>query len=158
MFRMYTDTSETATAEPELQRRATRPSEHPNAQMIRRGYEAVEQGDVRTLDEMFSDDVTWYGLPGSTNPLLERDYEGKEAVFGLFGELGARSSGTLRREIQDVIANDRWAVAWVKESGERNDATAEWDELQIFTLTPAGKIKDFRGLPFDMNVVDAFWS
>jgi hypothetical protein len=132
--------------------------EHPNARMIRRGYEAVEHGDIQALDEMFTDDVTWYGLPGSQNVLLSRDYEGKEAVFGLFGELGARSSGTLRRDVQDVIANDRWAVAWVKESGERETGARVWDELQIFTFSPGGKIKDFRGLPFDMTVVDEFWS
>ena len=132
--------------------------EHPNAFLIRRGYEAVEQGDLATLDAMFDDDVTWYGLPGSRNALLSRDYRGKEEVFGLFGELGARTAGSLRRDVHDVIANDRWAAAWVLESGRRDNGDASWDELQVFTFTPEGKIKDFRGLPFDLTVVDAFWS
>jgi ketosteroid isomerase-like protein len=130
----------------------------PKVELIRRGYEAVERGDVAALDEMFADDVTWYGLPGSSNERLSRDYDGKAAVFGFFGELGQLSSGSLRREVQDVLANDRWAVAWVRESGEREGKTAEWNELQIFTFTPEGRIADFRGLPFDLTVVDEFWS
>src|SRR5262249_50152627 len=82
------------------------------AELVRRGYEAVERGDITALDEMLADDVTWHGTPGSSNERLSRDYDGKAAVFGFFSELGRLSSGTLRRDVARLTRTDRmWTGA-----------------------------------------------
>ena len=84
----------------------------PMAELVRRGYEAVERGDIAALDEMLADDVTWHGTPASSNERLSRDYDGKAAVFGFFSELGRLSSGTLRRDVARLTRTDRmWTGA-----------------------------------------------
>ncbi len=41
---------------------------------------------------------------------MSGDYEGREAIFGFFGELGQRSESTFAIEIHDILANDEHTV------------------------------------------------
>lgn len=50
---------------------------HPNAQVLREGYEAFSTGDMDTLNRLFADDVVWH--EGGRNP-LSGEYKGKEQV------------------------------------------------------------------------------
>ncbi|MEE8331108.1 MAG: nuclear transport factor 2 family protein [Acidimicrobiia bacterium] len=82
-------------------------SEHPNIELSRRGYAAFGTGDMATLTELIADDAVWH--VGGRNP-LSGDYEGREAIFGFFGELGQRSESTFAIEIHDILANDEHTV------------------------------------------------
>ncbi len=82
-------------------------SEHPNIDLVRRGYTAFGEGDMGTLTELIADDAVWH-IGGKND--LTGDYKGREAVFGLFAEIGERSEGTLSIELHDVLANDEHAV------------------------------------------------
>ena len=56
-------------------------ADHPNLELLRRGYAAYGSGDMDTINELFADDVVWH--VAGRNP-LSGDYNGKEQVFGFF--------------------------------------------------------------------------
>lgn len=128
---------------------------HANEDLIRRGYDAFGRGDVGTLDELFADDVTWHS-PGRN--VLSGDYEGKQAVFELFGRVAELSGGTWRFEIHDVLADDEHAVALVKGYGERNGVRLEdHDQVHVLHLRE-GKVTEFWAASPDPYATDEFWS
>ena len=59
-----------------------------NAAIVRRGYEAFNRGDLKTLTELLGDNVSWH-TPGRSP--LAGDVVGREAVFARNGrDAGAR--------------------------------------------------------------------
>jgi ketosteroid isomerase-like protein len=91
-------------------------AEHPNAALIRAGYEAFAAGDMGKVGELLSPDIVWHA-PGS-NP-LSGDQVGVEAVLANFGKLFELTAGTFGQEIHDVVANDDHVVALVTQWWEQ---------------------------------------
>jgi ketosteroid isomerase-like protein len=91
-------------------------AEHPNTELVRKGYDAFAKGDMEVLQELFADDIVWH--EGGRNP-LSGDYRGRDTVFGLFGKLMELTEGTASIEVHDVVANDTHAVALVTVSASR---------------------------------------
>jgi ketosteroid isomerase-like protein len=56
-----------------------------NAEILRGGYEAYQQGDVPAVLAVFAEDIAWH-VPGR-NP-LSGDYTGHDEVVGFFQGLG----------------------------------------------------------------------
>src|SRR5262245_41999196 len=83
-------------------------TEHPNATVVRRLYEAVNAKDMEVLTALFSPDVTVL-MPGRS-PLAGR-YVGRDALFGFFGQLGAVSNGTFHAELRELYVNETHVVA-----------------------------------------------
>jgi ketosteroid isomerase-like protein len=106
-------------------------SEHPNSATVRSVYGAVNRKDIAGLTGLLSPDVTLL-VPGRS-PLAGR-YEGRDAVFGFFGKLGAISGGTHRDELRDVYANDDQVVAVHHGTGTRDDKTLDVDVALLFEV------------------------
>src|SRR5437879_13314007 len=87
-----------------------------NAALVRGGYEAFATGDVDAVLALFADDILWH-VPGR-GP-LSRDYRGRDAVLGLFGEFLKLSGGTFRLHVHHTPASGDAVVAPVTESAER---------------------------------------
>jgi ketosteroid isomerase-like protein len=67
-------------------------SEHPNATLLRAGYDAFATGDMAALDALFADDVVWHVAGRSP---LSGEHKGKGEVFGtFFAGLAERSGGS----------------------------------------------------------------
>jgi uncharacterized protein len=90
--------------------------EHPNVELMRRGYEAFAKGDLQTVGEILSDDIVWHA-PGD-NPLAG-DYQGKDQVFGSFAKLTELTQGTFHQEIHDLLANDEHVVVLVDQDWQK---------------------------------------
>lgn len=67
---------------------------------------------------MFADDVAWRA-PGQ-NP-LSGDYQGKDAVFALFGRLAEQTGGSFRVDVHDLLANDEHGIGLVTVTASRGD-------------------------------------
>jgi len=52
-------------------------ADHPNAALLRKGYDAFAKGDTATLTDLFSEDVVWH-LPGRN--LISGEHKGRDAV------------------------------------------------------------------------------
>ena len=129
-------------------------AEHPNAGLLRRGYEAFDKGDMATLTEVFAADVVWH-LPG-TNP-ISGVHRGRDAVFAVFAKVGELSGGTFKIELHDVLANDEHTVALTRATGSRQAKQLNSLDTDIYHVSN-GKITEFWSLAEDQRLTDEFWS
>ena len=124
-----------------------------NAALVRRGYEAFNVGDLATLTELLSEDVTFY-QPGASP--VSGDHRGRDEVLAYFGQLHERSGGTFRVEVENLYASDRQAVAIHRATGSRNGAALDTRTALVFELD-AGRVIAFNAVQEDQAAWDAFF-
>jgi ketosteroid isomerase-like protein len=125
-----------------------------NAELIRRGYEAFNAGDMATLGELFAEDAVWH-VAG--NGPLSGKKQGREAILSYFGELGTRSAGTFTATVQDIIAGENHTVALQRSQAESKGRTLDTDGAVAFQLRD-GKITVGQEFFEDTAQGDAFWA
>ena len=126
-----------------------------NAAIVRRGYEAFNSGDMKTLTELFDESASWH-TPGRSS--LAGDYEGRDASFAYFGRLGQETGGTFRAELQHLLADE--ATAWSASiAAARSETASTWmlSVCLVFQLKD-GRITDGREHFDDLYAWDEFWS
>lgn len=126
---------------------------HPNESLVRDGYDAFSKGDLDALRELFADGVKWH-VPGRNQ--LAGDYEGQEAVFGLFAKLVQETEGTFKLEVHDILANDEHAVVLANATAERGGRSLESRDAHVMHIVD-GKVTEFWNQPSDQHAVDEFW-
>jgi ketosteroid isomerase-like protein len=130
-------------------------TEHPNAALVRRGYEAFNTADLETLTGLFDEGVSWH-TPGR-GPLAG-DHQGREAVFAQFGRYGGQTEGTFKATLQRVLTDDdRRVIGIHRNSAERNGKHLDVGCCIVFELED-GRITSGREHFFDLNNWDEFWS
>ena len=129
-------------------------ADHPNVELLRKGYTAYGSGDIEVLNELFADDILWH--VAGRGPLAG-DYKGRDQVFGFFGKLMELSDGTAKLELHDVLANDDHGVALVTGTATRNGATFTGPDVHTFHIRD-GKVVEFWDAPLDQYAADEFWS
>jgi uncharacterized protein len=129
-------------------------ADHPNLELMRRGYAAYTSGDLETIDRLFADDVVWHVSGRSP---ISGDYTGKEQVFGFFGKLQELSGGTSRVEVHDLLADDDHGVAIVTQSASRDGRTYEGRVTHVLHLRD-GKVTEFWDAYVDQYASDEFWA
>jgi len=129
-------------------------AEHPNAALLRRGYEAFNKGDMATLTELFSEDTVWHE-PGN-NP-LSGEHQGREAVFAMFGRTAQLSGGTYRAVLHDILANDEHAVALSRLTASRQGKETNSVAVQVYHMT-SEKVTEAWDFFQDQRAYDEFWS
>ena len=129
-------------------------AEHPNVELLRKGYAAYEQGDMDTINELFADDIQWH-IAGRSP--LAGDYKGKEQVFGFFAKLMEISEGTSKLEIHDILANDEHGVVLVSGSATRQGRSFSGPDVHVLPIKN-GKVVEFWDSPLDQYASDEFFS
>ena len=104
-------------------------SMHKNAEIVRRGYQAFNAGDMKTLTELFDEKASWH-TPGRSS--LAGDHKGREAVFAYFGQLGQGTGGTYKAQLRHLFADDEGRVVGIhhntaKRAGKSTKAMARED-------------------------------
>lgn len=129
-------------------------SDHPNAKLVMRGFEAFANGDMETMTEILAPDIKWHS-PG--NNILSGDYEGLESVLALFGRVGQETQGSLSNEVHAVLADDEHAVALVNSSASRGDKTLESQGVFVYHIS-GGQATEVWLVTMDQAAADDFWS
>ncbi|MEU6755797.1 nuclear transport factor 2 family protein [Streptomyces sp. NPDC046685] len=130
-------------------------SQHPDAVLVRRGYEAFAKGDLETLSTLFTADVIHH-VPGN-NP-LSGHHKGREAVLDLYRRLAEETNGTFQADLHAVLADGRGHVmAFHTARGDRGDRGIEVQQGLFFTIV-GGKITDIDECTQDIDEEDTFWS
>jgi len=129
-------------------------AEHPNVDLLRKGYAAYSSGDMETITALFADDILWHVAGRSP---LAGDYKGRDQVFGFFGKLMELSGGTSKVEVHDILANDEHGVAIVTGSGSRNGKSLNSPDVHVFHMR-GGQVVEFWDSPLDQYEADEFWS
>ena len=124
-----------------------------NARLIRDGYAAFAQGDIATVLELFDEDIDWH-VPGRSP--LSGDYHGHEGVLGFFTKSMELSSGTLKVDVDDVVADGDRVVVFSTVSAQRNGRSLSTPEVHCWRLAD-GKAVEFREFQGDQQREDEFW-
>ena len=131
-------------------------TDHPNAPVVREGFEAFQRGDMEKIRSLMADDMEWTVL--GNNP-TSGVYKGKSAIIGYFGKLIMETEGTLDIEYIDFIGNDEKVVAMTHVKAERNGKTLDVNAIQIFGMNAIHKAVSCIG-PYSDNSaqINEFWS
>ena len=126
-----------------------------NLAIMRRGYEAFNVGDMDTLIEVFDESIVWH-LPGRSS--MANDYQGRDATLAYFGQLGQKTGGTFRAELQHLLADDDDRVVGIQRStADRDGKHLDVGNCIVFQLKD-GKVTDGREHFEDLYAWDEFWS
>jgi ketosteroid isomerase-like protein len=103
-------------------------AEHPNVNVLQKGYAAFAAGDMQAVGAILADNVVGHA-PGHN--VLSGDYEGKGEVFRYLAKFVALHEGTYRFKIHDLLANDQHGITmveeeWQKPKGYRNRSVHIW--------------------------------
>jgi ketosteroid isomerase-like protein len=121
---------------------------HPNEEVVRRAYAAINRGDIDGFVTEFAENAVWHGSG--------RTIEGREGIGALVAQLVDASGGSLRIDLHDVLANDKHAVVLQTTTAEREGRRLEDNVVYVFHVAD-GKIMEawFNG---DPRVQDEFWA
>jgi ketosteroid isomerase-like protein len=125
-----------------------------NADLLRNAYSAFADGDVPTVLGIFADEITWH-VPGRSP--LSGDYKGHGEVVGFFGTAMELSGGTLRVEVDEILAAGERVIALTTVSAERNGRRWSSPEVHVWRVVD-GKAVEFREYQGDQQTEDEFWS
>ena len=128
-------------------------TEHQNASVLRRAYEAFARGDFAALSELLADDVVWH-VPGRSP--VSGSHHGREALLGYFGRLMELSGGTFKAESHDILASDRHVVSLEHLTAQREGKLLDV-ELALVVRVGDGRIVEARDYFSDQNAWDEFW-
>jgi ketosteroid isomerase-like protein len=103
---------------------------HPNAQLLQNAYQAIEQGDLRPMLSMLSEDITW---TDSTLGPLAGTYR-KDEVPQFFGKMMDVYHGTLRVEIAGMMADDDHGIVLTRESGTVDGEPVAWTGVHVWSF------------------------
>ena len=126
---------------------------HPNADLVRKGFEAFAAGDMAEMGQIMADDAKWH-FPG-TGP-ASGDFEGKEAIFGGFARI-PQETDSFGQEIHAILADDEHAVALIETTVSRGGKDLRYNAVFVFHVT-GGKMTEAWVTMVDQAAVDAFWA
>lgn len=125
-----------------------------NAELVRRGYEAFNTGDLATLSELFAEDAVWYAAGSG---VLSGTKQGRDAILAYFGELGARSQGSFQATVHDIVGGEEHTVGLQRTHAESNGKILDIGTAISFVLRD-GKVVEGREYAEDTAKGDDFWT
>ena len=129
-------------------------AEHPNAALLRKGYEAFARGDIAALTDMFAEDMVWH-VPG--NNLISGEHKGRDAVFAVFAKTMELTGGTFKIDLHDIVANDEHTVSLTRAAASRQGKQLDLRGADIYHIRN-GKVTEWWSFTEDQRLDDEFWS
>lgn len=128
--------------------------EHPNAALVREGFDAFARGDMEWMNDHLAEDVVWH-VGG--NSKWAGDYEGRDKVLELFGrQTQAMGGSPPDLDIHDTLGgDDHVAVLGTAKATAPDGSSAEWKYVQVFHIRD-GKATEVWGMAENDAAVDPF--
>ena len=128
---------------------------HPNADLMRKAFEAASASDITAMVEMIADDAKWH-VPGTS--ALAGDYEGKEEILTRwFGPAMPEGMTSWQSELHAVLADDDHTVALIRNTVSRGGETFQLDTVFVAHVA-GGKVTEAWVTPVDLAVFEAVWT
>jgi len=125
-----------------------------DAEVVRRLYAAIRDGDMTAAGSCFTPDVRWT-LPGRSP--IAGTHVGWEQIRDRFlAKLSPLSGGTFRVELLDVTVGDRYVVAVQHATAALDGRTLDVTACQLIEIRD-GRIARVHGHYSDQEALDAFW-
>jgi ketosteroid isomerase-like protein len=130
-------------------------AEHPNAALVRRAMQAMNEMDMSRADEemavvdaFMANDIVWHEI-GRPEPRRGKDE--------LRASMGDMSDVTLKYELHDVVANDEHAIALGTATATRNGKSLEYRTAEIYHIRD-GKATERWAFSDDTAAILAFFA
>lgn len=124
-------------------------------QVINTYFQSLANGDLQTLGSLLAEDIVWH-QPG--NGSLSKTYEGKNAVFALFGKFMQISEGTFKiNNVSSVMQNGNLVSATLTFSASKQNGEAISMTGVDLMKVENGLIKEVYLFSGDQNLEDTFW-
>ena len=130
-------------------------SEHPNAVLVRNMFAAFERADLAEVQTAIPEHAVWH-FPGRKGKLAG-DHRGRDAIIAFFLNVAGLTGGTFHLELEDVVANDAWAVALFRGHGTRDGKTLD-NPTCLKMRIDQGQIVEVWEFVWDLYAVDDFWA
>jgi ketosteroid isomerase-like protein len=125
----------------------------PQEAVVRNLYAAFAARDREELARLIADDAAWV-VPG-TSPIAGT-YRGHQAIFAYFADLAARSGGTFRASLLDVLVGSESAAALARAQGERDGKSYDGRYLLLCDVAD-GQVRRAVLMNEDPVAFDDFW-
>ena len=127
-------------------------TEHPNAVIVWRSFEAWNSGRVDVIREYLSEDAV---LHFAGNNAMSGTYRGRDAVMGALGR--ASQGWGPHVQVQALLASDDHVIAFFHGS-ERDGKFLDVVTAMPMKVNAEGKLMEIWFLANDQSVFDQFWS
>jgi len=131
-------------------------SEHPNAGLVRRLFQAFDRRDLATITEGIAEDAVWY-FPGERGALAG-EHRGREAILLFLANVGVLTAGSFHLDLLDITASDDRAVVLFTGTGTRPDGRALKNPTALVITLREGRVAELREFVWDLPHVESFWS
>lgn len=128
--------------------------EHPNATLVRRGYDAFNKADIAAIGDILAADVVWHE-PGRS--VVAGDYKGGDEVLGLLRRLHDLSGGTFAAELVDLLGDAERVTAFQRLTGQRGAKTLDTVDVVDFEIH-RGRVTEVTVYQSDTYAFDEFWA
>ncbi len=128
--------------------------EHPNAARVRALFHAFHERDLAAVRDAIAEDAVWH-FPGEN--LLAGSHRGHAGIFAFLARVGQLTEGSFALALEDVVANDRIAVAFFRGSGRRGGHTLDNPTCLKIRLEH-GRAVELHEFVWDQRHVDEFWT
>jgi len=124
--------------------------EHPNAAIMRRALEALDEGDFQAAMDLLADDVEWHEI-GRAEPM-----RGKQALADRY--MTAEGPGfEIKGELHDVVANDEHVVGLVNATATKDGREFTYRTAEIMHVKD-GKITARWAFSDDTDAINRFFA
>ena len=129
-------------------------SEHPNATLVRKLYDALADGDITTFLDLIDDDAVFH-VGGDS--IVAGEHSGKDAIVELGLRVVEETAGTYRMDLRSVLANDSYAVTLHHWTAERRGQRIEMDNFNVYRFDNGVVVERWEFIE-DRARHDAFWA
>jgi uncharacterized protein len=128
---------------------------HPNVDLLQGFLDAYGANDRDAVGTSLSEDAVWH--VGGTHR-FSGDYRGRDAILEYFDRVGSETSGTLRLEPIELMANEDRGAAFLHVTGEREGNRLDVTMAEAFQFDGEGRIREFWAHATDQKAIDEFWA
>jgi ketosteroid isomerase-like protein len=125
-----------------------------SAARIAAAYDAFGRGDIAAVLAVLDPAISWH-VPGRSP--LSGDYKGHDQVLGFFAKSMELSDGTLRVDVDELVAEGGRVVAVTTVSAERSGRRWSSPEVHVWTVVD-GRATEFVEFQGDQQTEDEFWA
>jgi uncharacterized protein len=129
-------------------------TEHPNAELMGKVYDAFTRGDLAAASAFWTDDCVHH-YPGRSP--LSGSHQGLESATSFASKMFELTQGRIQMEIKEIGASDNHAFALVDTKYERDGKKLQMKFVNVSRIRD-GKISEFWTYPDDQYAIDEFWS
>ncbi len=130
-------------------------SEHPNAVRVKTLFAAFRGHDIEAIRDSIAEDAVWH-FPGNRGGLAG-SHTGHDGIFTFLANVTELTDGSFALELEEVLANDEYAVAFFRGYGRRGEL--ELDNPTCLKIRMReGVAVELWEFVWDLYAVDEFWS